>query len=158
MGATKPPGLLYKDLTLAGIPVVFGEAATIVSRKLACAIFFKEFGRVLPVGQKLIGGWHHLYDPRSSNIVRYFDSHMEAYRKPTRGTVKNYGDRLIYKFGYREDEDFFGVAAQFGRGLFLWSLAARPEFVIADDDPNEVWCIGQAWVSGRAAALLDDCK
>ena len=158
MGLSKPPGGTYRDLPLAGVPIVFGEAANIVARKLACAIFFKEFGRQLPVGQKIVCSWHHLSDPRSTNFVKYFDQRMQAYRSPTRTTVKNYGKRLAYKFAYNEIENFFGIAAQFGRGLFLWALAARPDFEIRDNDMNEVWTVGQPWVSNHAAAILEDCR
>ena len=155
MGAAKPQGVLYRDLPLAGVPTVFGEAAIIAARKLTCALFYKEIGQILPIGQKIVGQWHHLYDPRSINVVDSFNEHMRAYRRPTRGTIKNYGDRLVYKFSYNEDGPLFGIAAQFGRGLFLWCFATNPEAEISSTDPNEVWFIGQPWISNRAAALLE---
>lgn len=158
MGLRKPDGELYKDLPLAGVPIVFGEAAKIVARKLACAVFFTEFGRALPQGQQIVSSWHHSFDPRSHSFIAYFNDRMQAYRNPTRGTIKNYGNRFAYKFAYNEDENFFGVAAQLGKGLFLWSLAARSELEIKPTDLNDVWTVGQPWVSSRAAVLLENCR
>jgi hypothetical protein len=60
MGARKPEGVFYSDLPLVGVPLIFGDAATVLARKIACALYYKEAGKIMRCRPQLIGGWHQL--------------------------------------------------------------------------------------------------
>jgi len=125
MGIEPPPDDLLAKVPLAGIPGEFDAAATTVGRKLACALYHRETQKVLSKDHFIWTGVVHLPDPRVEALGKYLENLLPDQVKGARENVKEYGERFGYRSGYKEKEDFFMSAAQFGRGFAVICVTGK---------------------------------
>jgi len=103
-------------------PDSFSHAAELISIKLTHALYFRETKKYLNPAHRLTGS---IYQPQvggTEQFTSYIISLLQKVSIGIRTNIKNYGDRFGYRSGYKEEEDFFFYAAQFGRGLIVWGL------------------------------------
>ena len=90
--------------------------------KLTHALYLRETGKLLSKNHQFLSA---LYQPQSigtETLTSYFVSLLPNFAVGIRTNIKKYGDRFQYQSGYKEQEDFFLYAAQFGRGIILWGI------------------------------------
>lgn len=116
-------------------PPAFKEAIVITGQKLAHALYFRETGKVMTPEHLFFTS---LYQPQhvgTEALTALFTSLLPATEIGSRRNIKNYGDRFRYMWGYKEKEDFFNFASQFGRGLILWGIAMGSSVAIPSSGP-----------------------
>jgi hypothetical protein len=92
-----------------------------LQRKLTHALYYRDTGKSLTKAHTFQSGVYQIQG--SPNILsEYFSRLLPNHIVGSRINIKNYGERFIYKSGYKEDEDFFVYAAQFGKGLIIFGM------------------------------------
>jgi hypothetical protein len=130
-----PDGVTARPVNRAGSiitskPVAFSvrtqphlrDAVAIMGAKLTHALYFREAGKLMSKDHRFVST---LYQPQTvgtQGLTSYFKSLLPNVAVGVRTNIKNYGDRFQYESGYKDQEDFFVYAAQFGRGIILWGI------------------------------------
>lgn len=140
-GLRKPAGMLLSDVPLAGVPVDFNDIAVMLARKITCAMYYRHAQKILPVGYQIANGWFQIQDRNTVKFMDFLNEILARFEQPTRSNIKKYGKRLSYKFNYNEFEDFFGLAMQFGDGLLIWGISARPEIDMNGFENLSPWAV-----------------
>lgn len=104
---------------------VFRQSMATLQRKLTHALYYRETGKPLTKLHTFQSGFYQIQSD-ASVLTKYFAELLPNQTIGTRINVKNYGERFGYKCGYKEQEDFFVYAAQFGRGLIIWGITLSP--------------------------------
>jgi hypothetical protein len=152
MGLRKMTGQSLSEIGMFHLPPDLKNALDIQVRKLISAIYFKETGKILSYGRRIAGLWQQKQDAERAPLTRYLNELLPEYRQPTRASIKDYGSRFCYKFGYMEDSDFFAFAAQIGDGFILMGLTLLQD---ASDPPlMKVWKVGDCWVEPSTSIVL----
>lgn len=146
MGMRRLPGQSLSDVGVFTPPPELLIAANIVIRKMTCAIYFRETGRILPRKYRVTGSWQQMQDKQRAHLIKYFDDLLPEYRNLTRGNIRNYGRRLCYKFGYKEKENFLAFVAQIGDGLIINGMTIAPDAQLPSPLRMPVWQVGAPWV------------
>lgn len=110
------------DEPIAAMPVEFAETGSIIGRKLACAIYYRETGGILSKSHDIYTGWGQLQLPQLEKIYKYFEELLPNSKFGNRTNIKNYGNRYSYKWDFNKNEDLFGFVCRFGSGLFVWGI------------------------------------
>ena len=120
------------------------EAVVIAGQKLAHALYMRETGKIVTAERRFITSAYHPQLKGTEALTQLFASLLPETQVGTRRNIKNYGDRFRYMWGYKENEDFFHFAAQFGQGLILWGFVMSKSIAIPSSGP-----LSQApWQSG----------
>ncbi len=124
-----------------------GDAATMIGRKLGCALYYREKGRVLPRTHRIHTAWHQVQSPEMQDLNGYLAEVLANRTVGTKANVKQYGERLTIQTADSED-GLFGYSVQFGRGLIVWGMIAEAGVlegtrtlrntwpVLGDDEPT----------------------
>ncbi len=102
------------------------NAIEVMGAKLAHALYFRETGKVLTLEYKFFTAAYQPQRGEFINLTSYLTSLLPSLTVGTRNNIKEYGDRFRYIFGYKEQEDFFLYAAQFGHGIILLGIICGP--------------------------------
>ncbi|NEU14878.1 hypothetical protein G3T14_22740 [Methylobacterium sp. BTF04] len=145
MGMQRLPGQSLSDIGVFTPPAELLMAARIVIRKMTCAIYFRETGKILPREYRITGSWQQMQDTQRAPLVRYFNELLPEYRQPMRGNIRNYGMRLCYKFGYLESENFLAFVAQIGDGIIVNGMTIAPNASLPSPLKMPVWQVGAPW-------------
>lgn len=134
-------------------PKLFKHAAGLISIKLTHALYFRETKNYLNPSHRFTGS---VYQPQvrgTEHFTSYISSLLPKLSIGARTNIKNYGNRFAYRSGYKEDEDFFFYAAQFGRGLIAWGMVCGPKIERPTDGPLSAasWHNG-AWGAARTSS------
>jgi len=120
------------------------EAVVIAGQKLAHALYMRETGKIVTAERRFITSAYQPQLKGTEALTQLFASLLPETEVGTRRNIKNYGDRFRYMWGYKENEDFFHFAAQFGQGLILWGFVMSKSIAIPSSGP-----LSQApWQSG----------
>jgi len=126
----------------------FKDATKAMGRKLAHALYLRETGKVLAARQQVFAAAHQPQRMGTQNLNSFFMSLPElVVGKRPNMSIKDYGDRFRYVFGYKEQEDFLQYAAQFGHGIILWGIVCSPEI----NRPSS-GVLSSNWVNGACGA------
>jgi len=101
------------------------EAIDISGRKLMHALYFRETGKFLTENHQFFSGAYQPQQAETADLTALLASLLPTPVTGTRPNIKQYGDRFRYMFGYKDQEDFFLYAGQFGHGMVLWGIACR---------------------------------
>lgn len=155
MGIKRPAGQLLKDLGVVTAPKSTRTAVFVALRKLACALYFKETGRILTPAHRIAGMWQQIQDAQRAPIANYLNDLLPEYRNIKRSNMRNYGKRFCYKFGYMSEDDFFIFTSQIGEGLMLSGMAIPPEMTLPSPMVMPIWRVDDPWdSSGEDLSLL----
>jgi hypothetical protein len=113
-------------------PKALDEAATVLGRKLTCALYYREARKALTIGHSIMTGWHQIQKLKTVSLTEFFATLLPDQTVGLRSNIREYGKRFVYKWGIKEEEEFFMYAAQFGMGLLVWGIATRPDVPIGE--------------------------
>ena len=105
-------------------PVV-RDAVDISGAKLVHALYYRETGKFLTQGHQFFTGMYQPQQAETADLTNYLASLLPERVTGARTNIKNYGDRFRYMSGYKDQEDLFVYAGQFGHGVVLWGMACR---------------------------------
>jgi len=125
------------------------EVIDISGRKLMHALYYRETGRFLTESHQFFNGAYQPQQAETEDLTKLLASLLPTRVTGTRPNIKEYGDRFRYMFGYKDQEDFFLYAAQFGHGMVLWGIACR-----AVDKPTEYKLSEAPWKAGGSGPSL----
>jgi hypothetical protein len=120
------------------------EAVTHIGAKLTHALYYREVTDILSLGHRFTCG---LYQPQRSgteDLHQFLWSLLPNAVVGNRRNIREYGERFRYLCGYKEPEDLFVYAAQFGRGFVLWGIVCGPGVQI----PNSGYLTSAVWRYG----------
>lgn len=147
MGIERQPGNFLSDFGIFKTTPDLERSMNIAIRKLTCATYYKEVGKPLTTQHTVTGTWLQGNDAKRAPLLQHFDELLPEYRQPQRHSVRNYGRRFCYKFGYKANEDFYMLAAQIGAGVVLLSMTFHSTIKPADPLIMPSWAIGAPWLS-----------
>jgi hypothetical protein len=102
------------------------QSMTTLQRKLTHALYYRETCNSLTKAHTFQSGFYQIQSD-ANILTEYFAKLLPNQTIGDRINVRNYGERFGYKCGYKEQEDFFVYAAQFGRGLIVWGITLSPD-------------------------------
>lgn len=131
------------------------EAVVIAGQKLAHALYMRETGKIVTAEHRFFTS---VYQPQlrgTETLTQLFTSLLPGTEVGTRRNIKDYGDRFRYMWGYKENEDFFHFAAQFGRGLILWGFVMSESIAIPSSGPlsQAPWQPGACGTGAHASSI-----
>ena len=106
------------------------EAVLFMAEKLTHALYLRETGKIITGNHNFVAGF---YQPQfgMESLTTYFRNLLPDQTIGIRSNFKEkYGDRFKYKSGYKDEEDFFVYAAQFGKGCILWGIVCGPGLLV----------------------------
>ncbi len=120
-------------------PVAFSVEATpamkesmeVIGEKLAHALYYREMKRIMQPTDRFIIATHQIQRAETENITDYFKRVLPDLRMGDRLNIKDYGNRFVYKSGFKPDDDLFVFAAQFGFGLLCWGMVLGPRMELS---------------------------
>jgi hypothetical protein len=115
------------------------EAATVVGRKLTCALYYRESKKALTTGHSIMTGCHQIQNSNTAALTEYFAQLLPDETIGLRSNIREYGKRFVYKWGIKEKEESFVYAAQFGMGLLVWGIATGPDVVLGEPLRSMAW-------------------
>lgn len=126
------------------------NAVRVACQKMIHALYFRETGKVLTSDHQVVSG---IYQPQiegTQKLTSVFVSLLPNVVVGTRTNMKKYGDRFQYLFGYKDQEDFFSYAAQFGHGIIMWGVAGGPDI----EKPTTGRLSSTPWSRGAPGAAV----
>jgi hypothetical protein len=139
------------------VPPAFRDAATTVAQKLTHALYYRERGRALTSDHWLLSDFYQAQCSGTRPLTDLFVELLPEQVIGTRSNLKQYGRRFAYKFGIKEQDDFFVYAAQFGQGLILWGIVLGPGLAVSDlQEPlrSKPWRKGASGFPSNSQALI----
>lgn len=101
------------------------EAIDVIGKKLTHALYLRDTGRILTRQHCFFSSAYQPQRGGTQNFTSFLAS-LPNLIVGVRPNIKKYGDRFRYVSGYKEEEDFFSWAAQFGHGIILWGIVCGP--------------------------------
>jgi len=101
------------------------EAVELSGAKIAHALYYREAGKFLTERHQFFAGMYQPQQAETTDLTKLIVSLGLGRVDGTRPNIKQYGERFRYLSGYKEKEDFFLFAGQFGHGVVLWGMACR---------------------------------
>lgn len=103
-----------------------GHAAFVAfSRRLACALYYKEVGHPVPLDYRIATVWAQIIDPRAREIESA-KALLPNTTLTNRGNI-NIGDQFEYQWGYEPDA-VFGFSANFRKSFYFHGMVVAPTF------------------------------
>ena len=125
-------------------PPFLKNAIEVMGGKLTHALYFGETGKILTRQHQFC---RIAYQPQrggTQDLTSYLTSLLPNPTVGTRTNIREYGDRFRYNSGYKEQEDVFFYAAQFGHGIILVGIVCRPDIERPSGGPSSP----APWLSG----------
>jgi hypothetical protein len=107
-------------------PTLFQQPMQTLQRKLTHALYYRETGKPLTKAHCFLGGCHQIQSSAHNPLTKCFHELLPNQTIGNRSNLRNYGERFSYEYGFKEPDDFFMYAAQFGRGLIVWGMVLGP--------------------------------
>jgi hypothetical protein len=102
------------------------EAIETSGAKLMHALYYRKTGKFLTENHQFFTGMYQPQQAETTDLTKLLASLLPERVTGERPNIKeNYGDRFRYMFGYKDQQDFFLYAGQFGHGIVLWGIACR---------------------------------
>ena len=133
-------------------PTAFAQTMETLRRKLTHALYYREAGKSLTNAHAYLSE-HYQIQGSDHTMTNFLGKLLPDETIGTRTDRKNYGERFGYKSGYKDKEDFFMYAAQFGKGLIVWGMVLGPGMSagnLADYLKSKPWC----WAGYRETMLV----
>jgi hypothetical protein len=111
------------------------EATGVIGQKLAHALYLRETGKMMTAEHRFLTGAFQPQRQGTEVLSSYFNSLLPQESIGSRPNIREYGDRFKYLSGYKDKEDFFVFAAQFGRGLILWGIVGGKSVLLPTTGP-----------------------
>lgn len=135
-GMRLAPGQSYADTPLLELPPANRDALLLFSRRLTCAIYYKEIGRPIPLDWNIATVWTPVSDPVAFDLASKANEMFPDLRITTRRNT-SLGEQFVYRWGCQEDGSIFGFAAQFSKSFIFMGATAAPEF--SSSQVSEAW-------------------
>jgi len=135
-GLNLPVGMTFSEAPLAELPVGNRDAFLAFSRRLTCALYYKEVGHPLPLDFKIATGWVQIVDPSARPLEKAVIDFLPEFRMTERRNT-NIGDQFQYRWGHK-DEGIFAFAAQLRASFYIIGAAVSPAFPTGDDPKWQV--------------------
>jgi hypothetical protein len=129
-GLRIPTGFTYAEASIAALPEGSQLAFEAFTRRLTCALFYKEVGHAIPLDYYILSNWNQIVDPRSRQFELLARELFSEIRLTTR-TNTNIGNQFGYMWGYRYRE-VFAYAAQFANSFYFLGCAIAPSLYRGD--------------------------
>jgi hypothetical protein len=120
------------------------DAIKMMTAKLTHALYFRETGKILTREHEFQSSAYQPQRGETQEVTSFFTTLLPNMTVGTRTNIKEYGERFRYRSGYKEHEDFFIYAAQFGHGLILWGIVCGPGI----ERPGSGPLSSAPWLSG----------
>lgn len=135
MGLIKPAGSIMGELPVFRIPLQLHDVMMRYAMKIACAIFYREKGRVAPTDYCMHVAWGQAIDRKF--IERSMDF-IEMTPMITVGSRSNFemGNQFIYRCNKADDPDVLALIAIFGKGVVLQMLVLDADSAQKLDEMN----------------------
>lgn len=127
-GSTPRWGHTYSE-SVFEIPAAGQVALLAFSRRLACALYYKEVGHPVPLDYKIGTSWVQIINPAAKEFEKLRDMLPQATLANRRNT--NIGDQFEYRWGY-EPNIVFGFCAKFRASFYFSGLVVAPDCSIED--------------------------
>ena len=101
------------------------EAIEVSGAKLVHALYYRETKRFLTERHQFFAGMYQPQQPETADLTKLLISLGLSRVTGTRPNIKQYGERFRYMSDYKDEQDFFMYAAQFGQGVVFWGIACR---------------------------------
>lgn len=126
LGLAKPSSMLAQDIPLVEFDGRVHEHLKRYLRKIACAIFYREFNIAPGADYKVWTHWDQSTLPRAFETLQPF---VEMTPNVTIGTRPNldFGDRFSYRFNKIQEPDCLAAIAKFGEGMIAAMLILSPK-------------------------------
>jgi hypothetical protein len=137
LGLAKPSSMLAQDIPLVEFDGRVHEHLRRYLRKIACAIFYREFSAAPGANYQIWTHWDQSTLPRAFETLQPF---VEMTPHVTIGARPNldFGDRFSYRFNKSEQPDCLAAIAKFGEGMIAAMLILAPK-IFEEMDNKEDW-------------------
>lgn len=137
------------------IPPAVKEAIVVAGQKLAHALYFRETGKIMTPEHRFFTAAYQPQQAGTEPLTTLFTSLLPETEIGARRNIKNYGERFRYIWGYKEQDDFFNFAAQFGQGLILWGIVAGKSVRLPSTGPlsQAPWQLGGCGKGSRLSQV-----
>lgn len=135
---TLPPGQTYSQSPIATLPPGHGIAFKLFVRRLACALYYKEIGKPVPLEYRIAGTWVPWNEAESGNGVADAIQLFPELRVTNRRNT-DIGDQFTYKWGADADGTIFGFVAQFSQSYFFIGAVAAPYLHLTEREAHPGW-------------------
>lgn len=133
-----PAGQTYAQSPIATLPAGYGAAFSLFVRRLACALFYKEVGKPVPLEYHIAGTWVPWNEAGAgegiSSAIGLFPQLRVTNRRNT-----DIGDQFTYKWGADPDGSVFGFVAQFSKSYFFLGAVAAPHLHLVESEAHPSW-------------------
>jgi len=129
------------------------EAIEVSGAKLAHALYYRETKRFLTERHQFFAGMYQPQQAETADLTKLLVSLGLSRVTGTRPNIKRYEERFRYMSGYKDEQDFFMYAAQFGQGLVFWGIACRESDKPTGNKLSEApWMAGGRGPGSKASA------
>lgn len=129
-------------------PSALKDASEVMCRKLTHALYYRETGKILTSKHQFLSSAYQPQRGGTQDLTAYLTSLLPNRTVGRRTNIKKYGDRFQYDSGYKELEDFFFYAAQFGHSIIVWGMVCGPGI----ERPSSGPLSSATWQSGACGA------
>lgn len=130
-GLKLPAGMTFSEAPIAELPAGNRDVFLAFSRRLTCALYYKEVGHPLPLDFKISTGWVQVVDPSARALEKAVVDFLPEVTLPNRRNT-NIGDQFYYRWGHKP-EGIFAFAAQFRSSFYIIGAAASPAMSDTED-------------------------
>jgi len=124
-GLMLAPGKAYADTPILELPAKNRAAFELFSRRLTCALFYKEVGRPVPLDHSIISAWTPWAEPNAHVAAMKAVGVFPQLCITNRRNVDIEG-QFTYRWGVDDAGSVFGFAAEFSRSYFIFGAVAAP--------------------------------
>ena len=137
LGLAKPASMLARDIPLVEFDGRVHTHLRRYLRKIACAIFYREFNVAPAANYQIWTHWDQSSLPRAFESLQPF---VEMTPYVTIGARPNldFGDRFSYRFNKTQDPDCLAAIAKFGEGMIAAMLILAPQ-MFEEIESKEDW-------------------
>lgn len=135
-----PSDELLQQANMIELPPLGETAIGVFSRKLTCALFFREMEIGLPLENLILTGWMPYTKPDAQNTVRNLILKLPNKVKAEKSNV-DFGNQFRYRWVGSLEAKTFRFLAQFGKSAFFLGETMHPArgthehaFLHANDD------------------------
>ena len=128
-------GETYAGTPLLVLPVGNRDAFELFARRLACALFYRQAGKPVPLDYYIATAWMDWSHPTIAGIAEQFRNFLPEITMTNRVNT-NIGDQFLYLWGLQPDHSIFAFAAQFQKSFLFFGAVAAPHLFVNMDDPK----------------------
>lgn len=118
IGYVRGPGEVISEVPVMRVGEAHDLAFQVFTRKLTCALYYKELGAIMPTSNLIRTSVFQFADPAAPNTVEKLQKLMPRFVATARRNT-NIGDQFRYVCGATEDRSLFAFCAQFSKAYFV---------------------------------------